>query len=351
MRRWSWRIGAGAVALLVAGCGGDEEATPLEAACGGLTELVVTSQKLTAEADGASSIVLTHAGAENVDAITDPGVVASRPTFSPTAEQIAFVRADRGYLGDGPLAESLWTIGVDGTGLTQLTGGEAWDQIPDGAFGVHDTDPAWSPVDDRIAFSRTQLSPDPGGDEDHPIIATQQLFVVEPGGDSQPLVANEPGQRDLAPAWSADGSQLAFLRIEDAFGRNPTTAVWVAAADGAEPRRVAEVPAAVTVAWNPDGNALLVAGRPVANDPGLRRVDLGSGEVAVLSSGFWPAWAADGRHLYLFTRVPDSITDLRITTVTSDGDQLTDVRQAQRGLFRDAGPGSGLDVVRCLVED
>ncbi len=335
-------MGAGALALVVAACGGEDEPTALEAACDGRTELLVTSNKLTQADDGGSSVVLTHASSDTFDALTEPDVVASDPSFSETGERIVFVRADRGYVGDGPGAESLWTVAIDGSGLEAITEATA---------GIHDRDPQWSPDGARIAFSRSQPSPDPGPDAKRPITARQQLFTVEPGGEAAPLVANAPGELDRAPAWSPDGRQVGFLRVEAAFTTKPVTSVWVAAADGTGARRLAEVPGATTVAWNPDGAALLVSGRPVAGDPGLRRVVAADGTVEPLTTAYYPVWSADGVTLYLFTVVTGTEADLRITTVTRDGDRLTDVRQAQHGRFSDVGVDLGLDVVSCLAPD
>jgi Tol biopolymer transport system component len=90
-----------------------------------------------------------------------------------------------------------------------------------------------------IAFARG-----PGGDG-----ATAALHVLEPGGSARPLTR---GAVDRAPAWSPDGSQLAFLRSRGT-GRPRAHVVDL---EG-DVRLLADTPAD-EVAWSPDGERLLL---------------------------------------------------------------------------------------------
>lgn len=62
------------------------------------------------------------------------------------------------------------------------------------------------------------------------------------------------GDQDHAPAWSPDGSQLAFLREHEG-----KTQVWVIASDGGEAQQISHLEHGVSsLLWSPDGLTLLV---------------------------------------------------------------------------------------------
>ncbi len=66
---------------------------------------------------------------------------------------------------------------------------------------------------------------------------------------------------DSSPRWSPDGRQIAFVRTRD-----KKTQVWLAAADGGEPRALTSLPEGSfsELCWSPDGRSLAFAYRPVA---------------------------------------------------------------------------------------
>jgi len=60
------------------------------------------------------------------------------------------------------------------------------------------------------------------------------------------------GQADTAPAWSPDGTRVAFLRAQDGPPQ-----VWVLPADGGEPERLTTLPlGAGAPVWSPDGERI-----------------------------------------------------------------------------------------------
>ncbi|UPK45085.1 alpha/beta hydrolase family protein [Paenibacillus pabuli] len=62
------------------------------------------------------------------------------------------------------------------------------------------------------------------------------------------------GDKDHAPAWSPDGSQLAFLREHEG-----KTQVWLIASDGGEAQQISHLKHGVSsLLWSPDGLTLLV---------------------------------------------------------------------------------------------
>jgi dipeptidyl aminopeptidase/acylaminoacyl peptidase/CubicO group peptidase (beta-lactamase class C family) len=264
-----------------------------------------------------------------VEDLTDL-VVPSQPALSPDGGRIAYVVRTLDADGDRNVDE-LWLAGTDGGTPRRLTSG------PD------DTAPAWSPEGTRLTFLRSgQITVlDAGGGEpeqvtDLPLGAGaphwspdgRRLAFTAPvdpaGGARGPMVSDgldyqADGQgmfgqvrtqvhvltladRELrqltdgrhsagAPAWSPDGTTLAFTRREGADSDlHHHTPVHLLAVDDphARPRALAFADGvASTVGWTADGSALLVvgwAGDPIGHAH-LHRVGVDDGEVVDLTEG------------------------------------------------------------------
>lgn len=188
---------------------------------------------------------------------------------------------------------------------------------------------------------------------------TQIRAVAQDGGDDRPLT---DGGKDMAPAWSPDGSQLAFLRMHEGSRQ-----VWVLSMNDGECRPLTDATHGVSAfVWSPDGSRLAYlsalsldaerealtleedrkresqAGKlytrtvPKAEGSGLWNglhthlfvLDLSSGEAVQLTSGAFdvaqPRWSPDGRSVaYLAKQVEDeqadpdliAFNDIFVTTV------------------------------------
>lgn len=206
---------------------------------------------------------------------------AYEPAFSPDGRTIAFASTSgASNVSDtsGPEVLDLFVMGADGGGRRQLIDGGA------------DTEPAWSPDGERIAFSR-QVDGEPEA------LFARQLFVVDAtGGVPTALLAQPNDGGDTQPAWSPDGEQVAFVRvvgIDDAR-------VMVVDADGTGERRLAAGDVR-HVGWSPDGRTIVVGER----DGVIGLVDVATGSVRQLPwRGEAPAWSADGARLYAYATSP-----------------------------------------------
>jgi Tol biopolymer transport system component len=153
------------------------------------------------------------------------GQVLAAPTWSPDAQELAFVHNNA-------------ATGNEGLYKVNAGGGEPQVLVPSGDIELGD--PAWSPRGTSIAFS----------DRRRAVIDA----VDAVGGAPKVLGA---GAR---PVWSPDGDRIAFAT---------DSGIHVMDADGGHRRKVQdEKPALVTAgpAWSPDGETLLFASRQTKVD-------------------------------------------------------------------------------------
>ena len=151
----------------------------------------------------------------------------------------------------------------------------------------------WSPLNDRIVFSRFRAG----------------LWSVPPlGGPARRIL--EFGD---APTFSADGKRLAFTR---------GMAIWVANADGSDAHEVPDVPKSP---WNaerfpnlsPDGRTIAFfhpVTSPIWGDIWVIPVEGGKARQLTFDSceGGWPTWTPDGKSIVFSSARAGSLTLWRV---------------------------------------
>jgi TolB protein len=152
--------------------------------------------------------------------------------------------------------------------------GSGQTQLTSGGLNLQ---PAWSPDGSRIAFERL-------------IGGHLQVFVMDDGGSNQTRLTNDATD-DRDPAWSPDGTKIAFTRqtFDGTFFHED---VWTMNADGSGQTQLTFDGNSGTPAWSPDGEKIAFSGGGVY----LMNPD-GSDLTQLNVSGAAPNWSPDGQRI------------------------------------------------------
>jgi TolB protein len=185
-------------------------------------------------------------------------------------------------------------------------------------FGGTNLSPAWSADGTKLAFSSSR-----NGDP--------EIYISDANGSNLRRMTSYRGP-DVSPVWNPKtGAQLAWVS-----GRSGLPQIWVADADGANPTRLTDQGYAVSPAWSPNGQFLAFAwirkygpGAPGASD--IYIMDVASRQWVQLTHdggrNDFPSWSPDGRHIVFQSTRSGSE---QVWTMLADGSQQKQVTTSGR---------------------
>jgi TolB protein len=136
------------------------------------------------------------------------------PRWQPTGHLITFVRIRKYFPPRGVQQEAVFVVGVDGTGVRQLT---SWGLAPE--------HPTWSPNGQQIVFNDASFKPG----------LHETIYTMRPDGTNRRVVyqgtSNTGG---VKPQFSPDGTKILFSCVTygGAFGNGATIDICTINADG-----------------------------------------------------------------------------------------------------------------------
>jgi Tol biopolymer transport system component len=153
----------------------------------------------------------------------------------------------------------------------------------------------------------------------------EEIYVMNPDGSGQIRLTNDPAS-DFGPAWSPDGSKIAFNRGFDIFVMN---------ADGSAPTRLTSA-AAMNIApsWSPDGTKVAFHSSRDGNFE-IYVMNADGGSPTRLTSNaagdFGPSWSPDGQRIVfrsnrdgnneIYVMAKDGTAQTRVTVNTADDEE------------------------------
>ena len=182
------------------------------------------------------------------------------PTWSPDGQKIAFGRTQGGWAnGD------IYVMDRDGGNVTPIAVGP-----------VFDWDPHWSPDGAQISFSSSRA----GG--------RMEIFVMEPdGGGVRQLTRN--GANSWGARWAPDGQQIVYF-VENAIA--------IMDRDGGNEVRLAPNAYNDGPAWSPDGSRIAFSSGPEPVDTEIYVMDRDGSNLTRLTDtearDRRPSWSPDG---------------------------------------------------------
>ena len=151
-----------------------------------------------------------------------------------------------------------------------------------------------------------------------------EIYVMNPDGSGQTNITNS-SLPDFQPAWSPDGSRIAFSRIDENGNQN----VWVMNADGTGQQKLNSVDGGEP-GWSPDGSRIAFTSfSPTFTDFEIHVMNAnGTGDVNITNHAaddFLPSWSPDGQWLVFSSNGSNQSASSSTSAPTSCGPDGSDV--------------------------
>jgi TolB protein len=186
--------------------------------------------------------------------------------------------------------------------------------------------PAWSPDGSRIAYVSN-------------VRGDLELWVMAADGSGQHPVTSDPRFAHFEPSWSPDGRRIVFSRCNVEFGFAAYCDIARIDADGSHRRTlVAGHWIHERARYSPDGRKLAFSSNKGGFEGAVWTANADGGQLRRLTApaleGFWPDWSPDGRRIVFSDHCCLPFSNVWVMRADGSGQhRLTNLRDPAQAFF------------------